>query len=244
MTKGTQLANAVTQWDPRDPLAHTEPETPNSNIALHDYALLGATRSLRKLCDKYEEHQERLNGGERGIPEPPTLSYNTICDWSRRYNWQKRVLQWEMLQRAEEAQRWEERRIQVREDDWSHATQLREIAQRIIDAAPAFINRTRKVVDEGTPQINNLEGEMVRAGRPREVVVTVALDIGALEKIEKMASRLARLAAEMDESRSRLTVVDWRKEAEDVGLDTTEIFERFVESVVADFGSGSEPTDR
>lgn len=233
----------VEQWDPTDPLAQVEPETIRANAALHDYALLGTIRSLTKLHERYVDIQDRINAGEKGLTEPPTTSYGTINSWSAKHEWQVRVMQWEMIQRAEEEHKWKERRARVREDDWDHATQLRELAQRIIDAAPAFVNRTRKVVDDGTPQVVDLEGKVVRQGRPREIVVTVALDIGALDKVEKMASRLARLAAEMDDVRSRV-VVDWRKEAEDAGLDQAELFEKFVQSVVAHQHSSGGPTDR
>lgn len=229
-------------WNPEDPLGKIVQESGLANAALHRYAIMGKTRSLRKLADAFEQDQRQRDRGDTTIPQVPTTSFATLAGWSSKYDWQNRVMQWEMLQHLEEEERWKERRKKVREDDWSHATELRELAERIITAAPAFIKRSRRVVDDGKPQIVDMEGTVVSEGRPREIVVTVALSISDLEKVEKLASRLARLAAEMDESRKSVRI-DWREEARSAGLDPTEAYEQLVSSYVTAIRRGNDATD-
>ena len=235
------------KYDSEDPLARMEDESPHQNAALHRYAVMGSMRSLKKLAQVFEEEQKKRDRGDKTIPKVPTTSYGTLCKWSTNNDWVNRVMQWEMRQRLEEEEMWKERRKQVREDDWTHARELRQLAEKIIAAAPAFINRSRRVVDEGTPTIIDLEGEIVKQGKPREIVVTVALSIADLVRVEKIAMQMGRLAAEMDESRTRVSV-DWQREAANAGLDPTEAFESLVGSYVtairrgdnADDGGGAE----
>lgn len=233
---------ARAEWNPENPLAPIDGETDKANQGLHDYALMGRHRALKKLAEKYEEDERRRARGDTSVPDPPTLSEYTINNWSAKYDWQNRVLQWEMLQRERDEELWQQRRDQVRDDDWTHATKLRNLALRIIDAAPAFINRTRKVVDEGKPEIRDLTGEVLEKGRPREIVVTVALSVTDLARIEKLAHKLARLAAEMDEV-GRRPSADWRKEAEQAGISSAEAFETLVKSYVANISRGDGADD-
>lgn len=231
-----------TLYDLQDPLGRIEGEKARHIRALNRYARLGSRRTLKMLATVYQEEEKKRKRGEARVPEPPTTSYGTLSDWSSRFHWQNRVLQWEMLQRADEEAEWKERRKKVREDDWSHSAELRELAERIIKAAPAFINQKRRVVDDGVPRIVNLDGEVIKEGRPKEIVTTVALDITALEKVEKLASKLARMSAEMDQARHHVSV-DWRNEAENAGLDPAEAFEQLVESYVTSISAGNEPDD-
>lgn len=228
-------------WDPEDPLAPAENETAKCNAALRDYALLGHVRSLKMLGRKYENDEKKRQRGNKSVAPPPTTSQATINYWSARWDWVNRVLVWEMLKKDEEEAVWAGRREKVREDDWSHAKALRDLAQRIIDAAPAFIKSSRKVVDDGTPRVVDLDGNIIKPGRPREIVVTVELSITDLVRVEKLASRLARLSAEMDESYRHITV-DWRQEAKNAGIDPTEFFEKLVRQVTADQHRGDKPT--
>jgi len=229
-------------WDPQEPLTRMEGETPKSHAALHEYAVMGRTRSLRKLANHFEEERKKRDRGDMTVPEVPTTSFATLADWSSKYAWQNRVMQWEMLERLEEEELWKERRKVVREEDWTHASKLRELAERIIDAAPAFINRSRRVVDDGTPRVVDLEGNVVKDGRPREIVVTVALSITDLVRVEKIAMEMSRLAAEMDQTRQSISI-DWKQEAENAGLDPAEVYEQLVKSYVANIRRRNDSTD-
>lgn len=228
------------QWNPESPLDPIKGEKPHHSAALHDYALMGSRRSVRKLAERYEDEKKKRQRGDTSVPPVPTTSKGTLSLWSRKFDWVNRVLQHDMLQRAEEAKVWEERRKEVREVDWSHASQLRTLAQRIIDAAPAFIHRTKKVVDDGTPEIRDLEGNVIREGRPRQEVITVALSVADLVRVEKLASKLHRMSAEMDGSRAHLTV-SWREEAERAGISPSMAYEKLVALLVADQRRGSLP---
>jgi hypothetical protein len=197
---------------------------------------------MRKLAEHFEKQEKKRERGDMTVPVVPTTSFATLADWSSKYDWQNRVMQWEMLQRLEEEEEWKERRKQVREDDWTHAQKLRELAERIINAAPAFINRSRRVVDDGAPRVVDLEGNTVKEGRPREIVITVALSITDLVRVEKIAMEMARLAAEMDQTRQAVTV-NWRQEAENAGLNPAEVYEQLVRSYVADIRRRNDPTD-
>lgn len=225
-------------WDREAPLEPIEGERPDQNNALRRYYMMGNDRSLRKLAKIYLEEHKNRKRGDISIPAVPTTSIHTLATWSADLDWVNRAMQKDMLDQAEIDKQWQERRQQVREDDWSHASQLRTLAQRILDAAPSFVKHTRKVVDEGTPRVLTLEGEVVKEGRPREIVVTVALSVSDLVRVEKSASRLARLAAEMDESRRTITV-DWREEAERAGLSPSTVYSDLVAQLVSGIESGS-----
>jgi hypothetical protein len=237
------VARKVKGWDQEDPLAIIEGvETPAQNAALRDYALMSHPRSLRRLGKHYQAENEKREKGDKSIAPPPTISQATLQRWSAKYDWVNRCMQWEMLLKIEDEEIWKDRRGTVREEDWKHGNALREIAQRIIDATPGFIKRTRKIVDEGKPQIVNLEGEILDPGRPREIVVTVALNISDLVRIEKLAMQMLRMSAEMDQSQTRV-IHDWRREAESAGLDPTDVFENLVAQLVASKHGGDESTD-
>lgn len=227
------MARKVRGWDQEDPLAIIEGvETPAQNAALRDYAMMSHPRSLRRLGKHYQDENDKRERGDRSVAPPPTISPATLQRWCTKFDWVNRCLQWEMLLKIEDESLWKDRRDHVREEDWKHGDSLRQIAQRIIDAAPGFIKRTRKIVDEGKPQVVNLNGEILDPGRPREIVITVALSIADLVRIEKLSMQMQRMAAEMDQSQTRV-IHDWRQEAESAGLDPTEVFENLVAQLVA-----------
>ena len=68
-------------YNPEAPLKRIQGESQKANDALHDYWLMGAGRSLRKLQAVYKQT----------TGEPPTRSFNTLHKWSRVHNWQARI---------------------------------------------------------------------------------------------------------------------------------------------------------
>jgi len=60
-------------------------ETPAAQEAFEDYYGMGPERSLPKLAQGYEEEKGR---GEA----VPTVSEKTLYEWSRKHNWQARIV--------------------------------------------------------------------------------------------------------------------------------------------------------
>ncbi|MCK4958003.1 MAG: hypothetical protein KAT00_01350 [Planctomycetes bacterium] len=163
-------------WNPETPLERVKGESRKSNQALRDYAMMGSGRSLRKLAERYKQYAN----------EPPTRFNNTLATWSLKNHWVARVEAWTVIEHKREQTEWEKRRREIRQVDWKHAERLRELADKIIEASPAFIKRRVKLE----------RGEIVNGVRVDRQIITVALDGHLLTKLEKVSSDLGRLAAE------------------------------------------------
>lgn len=162
-----------------------------ANAALQDYYRLGPGRSLRALFDKYRNR----NGADAGL-KPPTRRDSTLRQWSADLAWQARVDAQAELDRvaeaaakaaalAEEAAKWAARRIEVRDRDWSQAERLRELADKIMAEAPKFTKTSRKLIKG-------------RDGEPDREIITIGIDAQTMIKATEAASKLQRLAAEME----------------------------------------------
>lgn len=230
-------------WDAEAPLELMEGEKPSHNAALRRYYMMGADRSLRKLAEIFEEEKKQRQRGDTSIPYVPTTSFGTLADWCSDGDWVNRCIQQDMLDTAAKQKEWEERQDAVRELDWEHGSELRELAWKVIQVAPSFVRRSRKVVDDGSPRVVDMEGNVKREGRPKMIVQTVQLSVSDLVTVEKIASKLQRLAAEMDQSRSSINL-DWREEAERAGIPPAQAFEALVTFFTDRIQSGSgEPAD-
>lgn len=179
-------------YDAEHPLDRYQGETAAAHTALNDYYNMGSGRSLRGLSQKYRE----LTESDQGTKLPPTRRMATISSWSTTFQWQERVDQADRLQRREEerlkaeamaaeAAKWAERRIQVRERDWNQAERLRMLADQILDEGPKFLKTKRKFI----------EG---KDGAPDKEIITVAIDAKLMTGAMVAASKLQRLAAEME----------------------------------------------
>ena len=122
------------------------------------------------------------------LAKQPTLVYSTLAGWSLKYHWVARVDAWTAIEQEREEIEWAERRRQIRQDDWVHARRLRDLAEKILDASPVFIKRTVRT-EQGLPD--------AKGNRIDTRIVTVALDGNLLTKLEKVASDLGRLSAEI-----------------------------------------------
>jgi len=200
------MPNDAFPWNRDDPLARVTRngngedgmsgpgESRRSNIALNDYYAMGPGRSLRALHERYIGQDATGAQPEK----PPTAYVSTLKTWSLRFNWQKRVARRVELDQAAFDDAMMERRIATVMADWDHGGKLRSLAEQILEAAPAFVRRRSRVTDAGEATVIGPGGEVVRQGRPREVVVTVALNSGDLARVEKLASDLQRAAAGID----------------------------------------------
>lgn len=176
----------MTEWclNAEAPLNRIKWESKNANIALRDYYRMGPGRSLAKLHAKYLQ--------EESI-EPPTRKRYTIDTWCLKNHWVKRVAAKQALDDAEEERLWAARRRQVREQDWEMADKLRGVAAKILEEAPIFVKQQRRFI----------KGE---EGQPDREVITMALNGQLGVKAAEAGSKLARLAAEMENERQKIVL--------------------------------------
>ena len=107
-----------------DPLARREdmtpPETARSNAALRDYALMGQSRTLRDLGQKYVEQmswykqQVKQETSKGQAVKPPAANEKTLFGWSVTYEWQARVKRWDEIQAHKAEEAYEQERIEMR----------------------------------------------------------------------------------------------------------------------------------
>jgi len=69
-------------------------ETPTAYRAFMDYCRMGTRRSLRALLEQYTQQAPNKHPTEK----PPTVHWWTLCDWSKRHEWQRRVGYWDANQ--------------------------------------------------------------------------------------------------------------------------------------------------
>ena len=170
------------EWNKDDPLQKIPEEHHPAHKALMQYALMGKDRSQVNLMKLFESTRNPVNGVQAKIPRMTTLQ-----GWSIKYEWVARVQRWDEIQQEKMQQLWLERKVQVREADWEHGRKLRQLAADILAEAPEFVRESITPQDDG------------------KVIIVKALDVHALEKIEALASKLERLAAEMETNRTDVT---------------------------------------
>lgn len=169
-------------FDPEKPLARLTNEAMKAHAALLDYYQLGDGRSMTKLLERY-----------RDVPKTsPTRRLPTLKKWSVTHFWQARIEAQKLLDDAEDARLWAERRQAIREADFAQAEKLRKLANDILDQAPSFIKQKRRRV----------KGEN---GEPDQVIVTLELNPRLLIDAAKLASDLGRRAAGMETETVNLT---------------------------------------
>lgn len=168
-------------------LARVKGESDKAHTAFLDYIRLGPDRSLRKLHARYRVQ----SGGKAGAETaPPTKRLNTLANWSSRYQWQKRLAAYKQERERREQARWEERRRDVREADYTAGEALRDLAAQVLRQAPLFDGKRRVVRGKD--------------GEPDTIIETVALKGHLAVQALKLASELQRQAAEVQPPTQRL----------------------------------------
>lgn len=178
----------ICAFDRENPLGACKGESLRANRALRDYAFMGPGRSLRKLLEKYREQSDNKARTEKA----PTNRFSSLADWSTKYQWQDRVALWEALQDAAIDQRWAERRSEHREDEWELRDSLVELAKNIIAEGPKFLQTRRRTQKDQ-------DGRIIE-------IVTVALDARLAVEAAEAASKLGRLASNMETDRSKQSI--------------------------------------
>jgi hypothetical protein len=178
-------------FDPDSPLSRCRGELPRAHDALLDYYRLGSGRSLRAIHAEYRERSE-----SEGITKVPTKRFATLSKWSTANRWQERIelqsridLETERRMKEEalraEAEKWAQRQLDVRERDWQQGEELRVLVDRILGESPKFIKNSRRFIPG-------------RNGDPDREIITVGIDAKLMTNALVAASKLQRLAAEME----------------------------------------------
>jgi hypothetical protein len=177
-------------------------ESRAANQGLHDYALMGARRSLRSLVEQYANRPQ--------AEKPPTRHASTLFGWSLRYSWVARVNRHDEIEQVRAQDEWRERRDQIRQTEWDMHEALIEKAQRMLEFP---IRETETIMEDGVTRLT-IKPIKWSGGTPAQYL--------------DLASKLARLAAEMETD--RIKVDDWRDEFKKAGVDPQEIYNELVEA--------------
>jgi hypothetical protein len=93
-------------------------ESRKSNAALHEYALMGAGRSLRAVHEKFLRQekfwQEQKFSGTSPAEKPPTTKARSLQKWSKEYRWVDRCRRWDEIQARKAVVSYEEDRVVAR----------------------------------------------------------------------------------------------------------------------------------
>lgn len=178
-------------WNPDDPLALCEGETPKSNQALHDYAFMGPGRSLTNLHRTYTDPAPV----PVGLPSVPTTQLRILKGWSADYDWQERVNRYDaQAQQREQAAyeaRWAERRTAEREETWHVAQALRAKVLKMLEFPLTTVEQVtaRRAGPNG---VQHVDMTVIKPSR------WAMRDVGLLAET---AAKLARLSADMPTER-------------------------------------------
>jgi hypothetical protein len=174
-------------WNPDDPLALAEGESPKANLALNDYALMGAGRSLAGLIQKY--------AGRMPGSTSPTTNLIVLKRWSAADAWQDRVARYDVLlverERAAYEARWAHRREAEREETWQLAQALRDKARKMLEFPLADVEQVT-ARRPGPGGVQHIDMTVIKPAR------------WALRDIATMgetAAKLARLSADLPTER-------------------------------------------
>jgi len=165
-------------------------ECDNGNIALHDFWQLGPSRTIGKLRDRYmhEASEGRC---------PPTTSIDTLYSWSYQFCWKPRIRRMVHLWQEEVEEQMFERQLTITEKEWEHSQALFFIVDKMLKAAPRFVQSTHK---KGRETIYE-DGKRTQKGEPD--VVTLALNTADMARLEKLASDLSRMATSMNDKNNK-----------------------------------------
>lgn len=184
------------KWNAKEPLGRGKGEKGKPNAALNDYYMLGAGRSLRRLCALYRERHQSASEGAAETGLPPTRRLRTLFGWSARYHWQERV---EAAQAEAEAERRRirlERQIKVDDEDWTLGSELRNLAHLILAEGPKYLKTTRRFIAGAKQTVVGADGKTYTVQvEPDREIITVALNAPVAIRAAKVASDMQREAA-------------------------------------------------
>jgi len=151
------------------------------------YRLLGASRSLLGCVN-----DERVLKRNEKSNYTPGSWRKAFKDW----HWDERVKAWDEFKRAEDEALWDKRRDDVRANDWASSIALRDRAQQMRKFPLAQVVKDKVVQHDAQGRPTVIE---------RSIVNPVRWSQADMARFEKVASDLARLAAEMETARTDVT---------------------------------------
>lgn len=139
--------------------------------ALLDYACM-QRRSLAQLFEQYK----------RGTEVAPTRRLRTLKEWSTIYDWQSRVVQFDLVAAEEKVKKWAERQEELNEMDWNDGNEARGILmidlrgekdvgkKRIIIAALVDADKLMRLATASpTDNVNMYSGAMIDGSLEHEL---------------------------------------------------------------------------
>lgn len=138
---------------------------------------MGSGRSLSLLESKYRESTETV----------PTRQLSRLKIWSTRYAWQARIDRAKEIEDEERRKRWQERQETWREDEYGVALKLLERAKQML---------TFPIIE----MVNEQPDGTVQIVKPAK---WKPIDIA---RFAEVASKLARLAAEMETEKTKAEI--------------------------------------
>lgn len=175
-----------TRWDACLPGEHAK-----AYQAFLDYAQAGSGRSLRKLFEIYQKTPPDTR------PIPPVRSLTTLFDWSSRFEWQRRSMEYDYEQQALRRAQMRELRIQrqeqIAEEDWAMSQKLRRVSTEVLGEASKFFNATTT----RSPATRDRQGNIIG---PERITQTISMKTRDVLTTAKLASEMGRLATGMPTS--------------------------------------------
>ena len=159
-----------------NPLDRRKGETNRAHRGLMDMFRLGPGATLGDLASRY---QQALDGTEI----PPTKSYQTLKNWSKRHEWQARLAEAFTQQEADRAEEekaiWAERRAAVLQADYDMAQKLREVVDSTLDQLQNFVRTERRIIP-------------AKDGLPEREIITMGVKESTLLRALDLVSKLQR----------------------------------------------------
>lgn len=213
-------------WEWADPLESIPGETVKSNIALRDYALMGAGRSYNALIDRYKEvnriYTESIPKERKklGLTKPPTIHIGTIKSWGAKFDWQSRVARWDVINSEGMREVYLERQLQAREKDWTIGNQLRDKVIELLVLVDNFkTTETTETIDPDTDE------------KIRVITMKLNTNIQQLSRAAKLASDLIRMSVDLPTERVELAGSALDDQIEKEMAELAELNQQAVEAV-------------
>lgn len=148
------------------------------------YQRLGPSRSLLKTVNL-----ERRTKGQKRTTYLPGSWRRAFKVWE----WKARAEAWDEYKRQEADEEWADRRKQIKDREWEGANKLLERVEHMLSYPLAEVTRVDKTDDKGKP----ISYQIFKPVRWRQSDIT---------RFMETASKLARLAAEMETDSKKLDI--------------------------------------
>lgn len=203
----------------RQPWERQPWDTKQSWQAFRIYLLQEQPRSLIKALREYQ----------RSIGREPTRR-NTIPGYWKTWSSERGELTWAQRAAAyddylaeQEREKWEKRRLELKEQEWEIGSKLLERGQQML-MFPLSMQKKEEVADADGKQVHSVT-----------IIMPAEWKLGDIPKVVQAGSKLARLSAD-----EPTEIVDWREEARKAGVDP-DAFKESIREIIAQMGGAVHP---